>query len=203
MQQSILKVPLWLKNNDKVHNASDNLDDSYEAESQPNTEQKPVETSCKNDVLIHKLGQRSNSNLESSMLKTVAINYENTNFDRGVADGGSNQPDSDFDEFSSQEDVDPSRKYQIDEKLRSLSISENDDVNVDDGVDTSSGDNKIILSKCEALYEYKPKCWDELELSPGDIIEVYRKQTDGWWEGDLVEQAKSGIFPATYVKEFF
>lgn len=33
----------------------------------------------------------------------------------------------------------------------------------------------------------------------GDIIDVYKKQVDGWWLGKLNETV--GIFPATYVEE--
>ena len=33
----------------------------------------------------------------------------------------------------------------------------------------------------------------------GDILLVYEKQLDGWWQGELNGQV--GIFPATYVEE--
>ena len=34
----------------------------------------------------------------------------------------------------------------------------------------------------------------------GDIINVYDKQEDGWWQGEL--GGRVGMFPATYVEEF-
>ncbi|XP_059620288.1 antigen EG13 [Phlebotomus argentipes] len=97
-------------------------------------------------------------------------------WDRGIADGGSNQHDSDFDEFSSHdEDEDCARKS-----------------------DKAAPQSKII-GRCKAIYNYAPQLSDELELNPGDIIEIHVKQEDGWWLGALRDRV--GIFPATYVEE--
>ncbi|GAB0098975.1 hypothetical protein DMENIID0001_147910 [Sergentomyia squamirostris] len=99
-------------------------------------------------------------------------------WDRGTADGGSNQQDSDFDEFSSHDEEEDSAK---------------------------KSDNKVqppqskSIGRCKAIYNYTPKLYDELELNPGDIIEIHVKQEDGWWLGAL--QDRVGIFPATYVEE--
>lgn len=49
------------------------------------------------------------------------------------------------------------------------------------------------------MYNYTPKLYDELELEPGDIIEVHTKEDNGWWLGEL--KNRIGIFPATYVEE--
>lgn len=57
----------------------------------------------------------------------------------------------------------------------------------------------VILGRCRALFNYTPKLYDELELQPGDILEVHIKQEDGWWLGAL--RGQIGIFPATYVEE--
>lgn len=57
----------------------------------------------------------------------------------------------------------------------------------------------VIIGKCKALYSYTPKLYDELELLPGDVIEIHSKQEDGWWIGAL--RNNIGIFPATYVEE--
>jgi nostrin len=56
-----------------------------------------------------------------------------------------------------------------------------------------------VIGRCKALYSYTPKLYDELELEPGDIIEIHTKQEDGWWLGKLNNNI--GIFPATYVEE--
>lgn len=63
----------------------------------------------------------------------------------------------------------------------------------------TQGPPPVVLGKCKALYSYTPKLYDELELFPGDILEIYEKQEDGWWMGGLRNNV--GIFPATYVEE--
>ncbi|XP_075213015.1 nostrin [Lycorma delicatula] len=99
--------------------------------------------------------------------------------DRGAADGNSVQPDSDFDEFSSQGSE---RDYQ------SSVISQ---------YPVSSP--TTITPRCKALYHYAANLYDELNLSPGDVINIHDKQADGWWLGEL--NGVIGIFPATYVEE--
>lgn len=57
----------------------------------------------------------------------------------------------------------------------------------------------VVIGRCRAMYNYTPKLYDELELEPGDIIEVHTKEDNGWWLGEL--KNRIGIFPATYVEE--
>lgn len=57
----------------------------------------------------------------------------------------------------------------------------------------------MVIGRCRALYNYTPKLYDELELEPGDIIEIHTKEENGWWLGEL--KNRIGIFPATYVEE--
>lgn len=64
---------------------------------------------------------------------------------------------------------------------------------------TTSGTPSVIVGRCRALFNYTPKLYDELELQPGDILDIHIKQEDGWWLGALRGQV--GIFPATYVEE--
>lgn len=90
---------------------------------------------------------------------------------RGHGDGNSNQPDSDFDEFSSQ-----------------CSSTDN----------PAEAENIHPIARCRAIYAYTPNLPDELLLSPGDILKVYRQQDDGWWLGEC--NGNVGIFPATYVE---
>lgn len=58
----------------------------------------------------------------------------------------------------------------------------------------------VVIGRCRAMYNYTPKLYDELELEPGDIIEVHTKEDNGWWLGEL--KNRIGIFPATYVEEW-
>lgn len=108
--------------------------------------------------------------------------------DRGTADGNSVQPDSDFDEFSSQGSE---KDYQSSVLTQCPVISEcASSPNV--GATPSTG-------RCRALYEYTANLYDELNLQPGDVIKIHDKQADGWWLGEL--NGVVGIFPATYVQE--
>jgi hypothetical protein len=113
--------------------------------------------------------------------------------DRGTADGNSVQPDSDFeplcaDEFSSQGSE---KDYQSSVLTQCPVISECAGAPVV-GASPSIG-------RCQALYEYTAKLYDELNLQPGDVIKIHDKQADGWWLGEL--NGVVGIFPATYVQE--
>lgn len=103
LQQSILKVPLWLKNGEEEKPA--------DAEAVYGNEDDTAQTiDGKNDVLIKNFGRNFSQN-KSSVEYPVAIttgagttstiivdsrNLESIDFDRGIADGGSNQHDSDF-----------------------------------------------------------------------------------------------------------
>ncbi|KAI8121169.1 hypothetical protein FF38_07222 [Lucilia cuprina] len=243
LQQSILKVPLWLKNNDKM-NSSASGDDSHEYDtiSQSNTTTSTSNISCLDNSSTANNGtssegfiktfNRSKSNIETFSSKTqicvtagnektktlnAATNlYDDNCSDRGQADGGSNQQDSDFDEFSSQEDDDEQgplnggrkeHKHNIEKSLangtnhlyqNSAELQQEQLNNEATNVATAAA-SVVVLGRCKALYNYTPKLYDELELNPGDIIEVHAKQDDGWWLGALKNQV--GIFPATYVEE--
>ncbi|KAL9880137.1 nostrin isoform 3-T10 [Glossina fuscipes fuscipes] len=242
LQQSVLKVPLWLKNNDRINTSAGSTtgDDSgdYDCVSQANTTISSSNISCMDNSSnsVHsdnnalKSYNRSKSNIETFSTQTqICMNglpekiktLESTNdytdacSDRGQADGGSNQQDSDFDEFSSQEDDDEQtttncsgggrRDHKtIITKSTTLSNLQSSEANnhYQNTVDTQEKQNiqiPIVLGRCKALYSYSPKLYDELELNPGDIIEIHAKQEDGWWLGALRNQI--GIFPATYVEE--
>lgn len=56
-----------------------------------------------------------------------------------------------------------------------------------------------VVGRCRALYDYDASQNDELSIRPGDIINVYDKQMDGWWQGE--KNGRVGIFPASYVEE--
>ncbi|XP_039280905.1 uncharacterized protein LOC111059427 isoform X2 [Nilaparvata lugens] len=100
--------------------------------------------------------------------------------DRGAADGNSVQPDSDFDEFSSQ----GSEKDYQNSVLSQYHVPTQINCN---------------QNRCKALYHYAANLYDELNLTPGDVINIHEKQADGWWLGEL--NGTVGIFPATYVEE--
>lgn len=133
---------------------------------------------------------------------THAVKARTLAGDRGQADGGSNQQDSDFDEFSSQDEDEPEpqhHQHQHQQQQQQQNFYQNAQEVQGTHNMSNSKDGGQVLGRCKALYSYTPKLYDELELSPGDVIEVHAKQEDGWWLGALRNQV--GIFPATYVEE--
>ncbi|XP_028281673.1 SH3 domain-containing protein 21 isoform X2 [Parambassis ranga] len=52
---------------------------------------------------------------------------------------------------------------------------------------------------CQALFDYKAKAEDELELKKGEVIVILNKETEdeGWWEGEL--NGRCGFFPDNFV----
>ena len=45
------------------------------------------------------------------------------------------------------------------------------------------------------LYEYSANESDELDIAPGDVINIIDKYDVEWWQGEL--NGRVGIFPAT------
>nr|XP_049465229.1 uncharacterized protein LOC120954931 [Anopheles coluzzii]XP_049465230.1 uncharacterized protein LOC120954931 [Anopheles coluzzii]XP_049465231.1 uncharacterized protein LOC120954931 [Anopheles coluzzii]XP_049465232.1 uncharacterized protein LOC120954931 [Anopheles coluzzii]XP_049465233.1 uncharacterized protein LOC120954931 [Anopheles coluzzii]XP_049465234.1 uncharacterized protein LOC120954931 [Anopheles coluzzii]XP_049465235.1 uncharacterized protein LOC120954931 [Anopheles coluzzii]XP_0 len=214
LQTSVLKVPLWLKHEQ----------DDQEGTQEPVTANGQTtilssddssDQGCldiKNDTLIkhivHKYARNGCNGDEGQYTTTKAgksvhqdDHHHGPAWDRGVADGVSNQPDSDFDEFSSQ-DEDEDRcsvapKQMLENGCHPALANGASPASVDHP-DAVAG-QPVILGRCRALFNYTPKLYDELELQPGDILEVHIKQEDGWWLGAL--RGQIGIFPATYVEE--
>ncbi|KAF9357379.1 hypothetical protein BGX26_003814 [Mortierella sp. AD094] len=55
------------------------------------------------------------------------------------------------------------------------------------------------LSYCQALYPYQASMADELDLTPGDIVNVQRVFDDGWAVGINMNTSKEGAFPVVCV----
>lgn len=221
LQQSILKVPLWLKGGSNEGDAAASgapaaatNDDEYVNRF---IEQEP--TDVRNEAVIG--SYRSQLELTSPCeftAQSLADSVPNgvasrggvdkiktiDEIDRGIADGGSNQQDSDFgkiltryleeaavniplvlpftDEFSSHDEAED--EEQVD-KNASVAVEQQE--------------QRVVIGRCRAMYSYTPKLYDELELEPGDIIAIHTKEENGWWLGEL--KSRVGIFPATYVEE--
>ncbi|EDW86200.2 uncharacterized protein Dwil_GK16231 [Drosophila willistoni] len=231
LQQSILKVPTWLKNNDNhrptnpqdlsdATNTAD--DDDIVDENCSQVQLQTTNSSCADISLMSPLLKhfnRSKSNIETFTSQPKIISTTNPSLaaaksktipgattatvsehDRGQADGGSNQQDSDFDEFSSQDEDDDDADTEPVKKLPGQTPNSPTQHFYQNAQELQkNGKDNQVLGKCKALYSYTPKLYDELELSPGDIIEIHAKQDDGWWLGALRNHI--GIFPATYVEE--
>jgi hypothetical protein len=52
-----------------------------------------------------------------------------------------------------------------------------------------------------AVYAYRPAKADELELRPGDVVTVTKKNDDGWYVGYTAD-GRAGAFPSNYVTSF-
>ena len=104
LQQSILKVPLWLRNGDEADQLNQEHGDVHDVAISDVASEHCVDG--RNEALIKHFDRnfnRSKSNIDfrqksidSPMLTTSGNRTASPVFDRGIADGGSNQPDSDF-----------------------------------------------------------------------------------------------------------
>uniref|UniRef100_A0A3B4AQY9 Osteoclast-stimulating factor 1 n=1 Tax=Periophthalmus magnuspinnatus TaxID=409849 RepID=A0A3B4AQY9_9GOBI len=55
------------------------------------------------------------------------------------------------------------------------------------------------IGLCKAIYDFTPKQEDELSFKEGDVLNIYTKEENGWWFGEL--NGHKGHFPCTYVVE--
>ncbi|XP_041364734.1 unconventional myosin-Ie-like [Gigantopelta aegis] len=58
---------------------------------------------------------------------------------------------------------------------------------------------KPKLPQCKCLYAYDAQDTDELSFNTGDIIDIVKEDSAGWWQGKL--RGKEGLFPANYVEK--
>ncbi|KAM4621144.1 E3 ubiquitin-protein ligase SH3RF2 [Polymixia lowei] len=63
----------------------------------------------------------------------------------------------------------------------------------------SSSTQQLSISVCAALYSYKPRRPEELELRKGEMVGVYGKFKEGWLRGLSLRTGKVGILPSNYV----
>ncbi|GBP78660.1 Ephexin-1 [Eumeta japonica] len=52
-----------------------------------------------------------------------------------------------------------------------------------------------------AVYAYAPEQPDELPLSEGDVVNVTRKTSEGWYYGERLRDGETGWFPGSYTVE--
>ncbi|CDQ94605.1 unnamed protein product [Oncorhynchus mykiss] len=62
-----------------------------------------------------------------------------------------------------------------------------------------SSTQQLSISVCAALYSYKPRRSEELELRKGELVGVYGKFKEGWLRGLSLRTGKVGILPGNYV----
>ncbi|KAL0973757.1 hypothetical protein UPYG_G00210520 [Umbra pygmaea] len=67
-------------------------------------------------------------------------------------------------------------------------------------IDTKqSSTQHLSISVCAALYSYKPRRSEELELRKGEMVGVYGNFKEGWLRGLSLRTGKVGILPGNYV----
>ncbi|KAM5227832.1 E3 ubiquitin-protein ligase SH3RF3 [Ctenodactylus gundi] len=52
------------------------------------------------------------------------------------------------------------------------------------------------------VVSYPPQSEAEIELKEGDVVFVHRKREDGWYEGTLQRNGRTGLFPGSFVESF-
>ncbi|RXG61940.1 Vinexin [Armadillidium vulgare] len=63
-----------------------------------------------------------------------------------------------------------------------------------------SYEDEIDYLRYVALYSYRPRKADELELTKGFLYSVADKCLDGWFKGRCLATDKIGVFPGNYVQ---
>lgn len=67
------------------------------------------------------------------------------------------------------------------------------------GIAASGREASGKQSYCQALYPYQASMADELDLTPGDIVNVQRVFDDGWAVGVNMNTSNEGAFPVVCV----
>lgn len=66
-----------------------------------------------------------------------------------------------------------------------------------------SNEGKPILFYVKALYDYEAQLQEEFSFTGGDVIAVWETNADGWWQGELLDDARrrlgSNTFPSNFV----
>ncbi|XP_066181748.1 rho guanine nucleotide exchange factor 26 [Sylvia atricapilla] len=61
--------------------------------------------------------------------------------------------------------------------------------------------DRTTLAQVEIIRTYTAKQADELSLQVADVVLVYQKVTDGWYEGERLRDGQRGWFPSECAKE--
>lgn len=54
------------------------------------------------------------------------------------------------------------------------------------------------------MYDYQATAKEEISFTAGDIIAVIKVHKDGWWIGEILDDARKsrGYFPSNYTEAF-
>ncbi|CAC5402749.1 CD2-associated protein,SH3 domain-containing kinase-binding protein 1 [Mytilus coruscus] len=54
--------------------------------------------------------------------------------------------------------------------------------------------HQAVIKRAKVLFSYEPDNEDELKLDIDDVVDVFKQEEEGWWEGSL--HGKVGVFPS-------
>ncbi|KAL1915109.1 uncharacterized protein VTP21DRAFT_7590 [Calcarisporiella thermophila] len=71
--------------------------------------------------------------------------------------------------------------------------------------ESRGSEQKQVLGYVQALWDYEAAIPVEISFKRGDVLALYEKQPDGWWEGEVVNspsgtERKRGLFPSNYMR---
>ena len=58
--------------------------------------------------------------------------------------------------------------------------------------------HQSVIKRAKVLFSYEPENEDELKLDVDSVVEVFKQEEEGWWEGSL--NGKTGVFPSNFVQ---
>ncbi|KAK3107368.1 hypothetical protein FSP39_012908 [Pinctada imbricata] len=83
--------------------------------------------------------------------------------------------------------------------VRELASKLKDGVHVGPAIPGKKKDvSSVKHKKAKVLFDYEPENEDELKIDIGDIVDVFKQEEEGWWEGSL--NGKVGVFPSNFVE---
>ncbi|XP_078465338.1 nostrin [Lampetra planeri] len=89
--------------------------------------------------------------------------------------------------------------YRVEDSQASLLTNTIGAAASDLSIDTYQGEPLPVIGKCRVLYDHIAITDEELTVREGEILNIHRKDPDGWWFGEV--NGQEGLFPALYVQE--
>ena len=120
-----------------------------------------------------------------------------------VTDSASGDFVSDYDESKAEfvwedQTISSSDADSLDDDYTDDDDDDGDDDDDDDDDDDKEEEEEDLVDIVQVQWLFRPRKLDELYLEPGDMVYVYYKNEDGWYEGILGKER--GLFPGCYTE---
>lgn len=89
----------------------------------------------------------------------------------------------------------------IEGQVIETAISSDDEKDTDLGANAEEAVHEPLLCLAIGLFDFVPEDSNELAFRQSDVLEIYRKDGDGWWYAVNRSTGLAGDVPATYVRE--